>query len=159
MGVPGSSDGEESACNVGELGSTPGLGRSPGEGNYYPLQSSGLENSMDCSPWDHRDWGLRVKITGLSYFHFHFQPKPQIETRRTEGICAPRKVNMNICTESWQEAKCFHIMTHFVFPFCSIPRPLVESVCFLLSENISNFSLLACLSTSTPIEIDYETFL
>ena len=47
-GFPGSSDGKESTCNVGDLGSIPGLGRSPGEGNGYPLQYSGLENSMDC---------------------------------------------------------------------------------------------------------------
>ena len=42
-----------SACNVGDPGSTLGLGRSPGEGKGYPLQYSGLENSMDCivSPW------------------------------------------------------------------------------------------------------------
>ena len=39
--------GKESACNAGDLGSIPGLGRSPGEGNVYPLQYSGLENSMD----------------------------------------------------------------------------------------------------------------
>ena len=38
----------ESACNAGDLGSVPGLGRSPGEGKGYPLQYSGLENSMDC---------------------------------------------------------------------------------------------------------------
>ena len=48
MGFPGSSDGEESACNAGDLGSIPGLGRSPGEGKGYPIQYSGLENSMDC---------------------------------------------------------------------------------------------------------------
>ena len=42
------SAGKESAYNVGDLGSTPGLGRSPGEGKGYPLQYSGLENSMDC---------------------------------------------------------------------------------------------------------------
>ena len=42
------SDSKESACNVGNLGSIPGLGRSPGEGNGYPLQYSGLENSVDC---------------------------------------------------------------------------------------------------------------
>ena len=40
--------GKESACNVGDLGSIPGLGRCPGEGIGYPLQYSGLENSMDC---------------------------------------------------------------------------------------------------------------
>ena len=48
LGFPGNSDGEESTCNVGDLGSIPGLGRFPGEGKDYPLQYSGLENSMDC---------------------------------------------------------------------------------------------------------------
>ena len=47
LGFPGGSDGKESTCNVADLGSIPGLGRSPGEGNSYPLQYSGLENSMD----------------------------------------------------------------------------------------------------------------
>ena len=41
--------------NVGDPGSIPGLGRSPGEGKGYPLQYSGLENSMDCSPWGHKE--------------------------------------------------------------------------------------------------------
>ena len=48
LGFPGGSAGKESACNVGDLGSIPGLGQSPGVGNVYPLQYSGLENSMDC---------------------------------------------------------------------------------------------------------------
>ena len=47
MGFPGGSDSKESACNVGDPGSVPGLGRSPGEGNGNPLQYSCLENSMD----------------------------------------------------------------------------------------------------------------
>ena len=47
-GFPHSSVGKEYACNAGDLGSIHGLGRSPGEGNSYPLQYSGLENSMDC---------------------------------------------------------------------------------------------------------------
>ena len=47
MGVPGGSDGKESACNAGDWGSTPGLGRSPGEGDGKPLQYSCLENFMD----------------------------------------------------------------------------------------------------------------
>ena len=45
---------KKSACNVGYLGSIPGLGRSPGEGKGYPLQYSGLENSMD-SPWGRKE--------------------------------------------------------------------------------------------------------
>ena len=44
----GGLDSKVSACNVGDLGSIPGLGRSRGEGKGYPLQYSGLENSMDC---------------------------------------------------------------------------------------------------------------
>ena len=52
MGFPGGSVGKESACNEGDLGPIPGLGRSPGEGNSNPLQYSGLENSMN--PWAHR---------------------------------------------------------------------------------------------------------
>ena len=46
-GFPGGSDGKESACNAGDLGSIPGLGRSSGEGNGNPLQYSFLEDSMD----------------------------------------------------------------------------------------------------------------
>ena len=45
---PGGSDGKASAYNAGDPGSIPGLGRSPGAGNGYSLQYSGLENSMDC---------------------------------------------------------------------------------------------------------------
>ena len=48
LGFPYGSAGEESACNAGDLGSFPGLGRCPGEGKGYPLQYSGLENSADC---------------------------------------------------------------------------------------------------------------
>ena len=51
MDFPGGSAGTESACNVGDLGSIPGLGRSPLEGIGYPLQYSGLGNSMDCVVW------------------------------------------------------------------------------------------------------------
>ena len=47
LGFPSGSDGKESTCNAGYLGSVPGLGRSPGKGSSYPLQYSGLENSMD----------------------------------------------------------------------------------------------------------------
>ena len=47
MGFPGSSAGEEPTFSSGDSSSIPGLGRSPGKGNDYPLQHSGLENSMD----------------------------------------------------------------------------------------------------------------
>ena len=64
LGFPGGSAGKESTCNAGDLGSIPGLGRSPGEGKDYPLQYSGLENSMDrivC--------GIAKSRTRLSNFH------------------------------------------------------------------------------------------
>ena len=48
LGFPCGSAGEESACNAGDLGSIPGLERSPGEGNGYPLQYPGLKNYIDC---------------------------------------------------------------------------------------------------------------
>ena len=51
MGFPAASDGKESACSVGDLGSVPRLGRSPGEENGYPLQCSCLENSMGRGAW------------------------------------------------------------------------------------------------------------
>ena len=50
-GFPGGSDGKASTCNVGDLGSIPGLGRSPGEGNDNPLQYSCLKNSMNGGAW------------------------------------------------------------------------------------------------------------
>ena len=64
---PCGSTGKESACNAGDLGSIPGLGRSPGEGKGYPLQYSGLENSMDCIVH-----GVAKSQTRLSDFHFTF---------------------------------------------------------------------------------------
>ena len=48
LGFPCGSADKDSTYNAGDLGSIPGLERSPGEGNRYPLQYSGLENSMDC---------------------------------------------------------------------------------------------------------------
>ena len=57
-GFAGGSDSKESACSVGDLGSTPGLGRSPGEGKGYPLQYSCRENSMDGGAWQVTVHGL-----------------------------------------------------------------------------------------------------
>ena len=79
-GFPGGSAGNETACNVGDLGSIPGMGRSPGEWSGYPLQYSGLENSMDYSPWSCKESDITeqlslshvqekfVKWTNLKYY-------------------------------------------------------------------------------------------
>ena len=68
LGFPGGLACKESTCNVGDLGSIPGLG-SPREGNGYFLQYSGLESSMDCIV--HR---VAKSWTRLSDFHFHEMP-------------------------------------------------------------------------------------
>ena len=62
-GFPGSSAGKESACNVGDVGLIPGLGRSPGEGNGNPLQCSCLENSMDRGAWQATVHGVEKSWT------------------------------------------------------------------------------------------------
>ena len=67
MGFPGSSPGKECACNAQDLGSICELEISPGEGNSYPLQDSGLENFMDCIVH-----GVAKSQTRLSHFHFHW---------------------------------------------------------------------------------------
>ena len=67
LGFPCGSAGKESTCSEGDLGLIPGLGIFPGEGNSYPLQYSGLENSMDCI-----GQGVEKSWTRLSNFHFQF---------------------------------------------------------------------------------------
>ena len=64
LGFPCGSAAEEFACNAGDLGSMPGLGRSPEEGKGYPLSYSGLENAMDCIVH-----GVAKSWTRLSDFH------------------------------------------------------------------------------------------
>ena len=70
---PGGSEAKASACNAGDLGSTPGWGRSPGEGNVNPLQYSCLENPMDGGAWWATVHGVTKSQTQLSDFTFTFQ--------------------------------------------------------------------------------------
>ena len=67
-GFPCGSVGKEAACNAGDLSLLPGLGRFLGGGNGYALQCSGLENSMDYSPWGGKESDMTER---LSLFHFH----------------------------------------------------------------------------------------
>ena len=77
LGFPCGSPSKESTCKAGDLGSMPGLGRSPGEGKGYPLQYSSLENSMDYSPWsskesDMKEWlSLFFILDILSFWTSH----------------------------------------------------------------------------------------
>ena len=86
LGFPGDLAGKKSACSTGDLGSFPGLGRSPGEWKGYPLQYSGLEDCMDCMVH-----GVTKSRTRLSDFHFTSllgcnQDKPQAICQEAQGI-------------------------------------------------------------------------
>ena len=74
-----------SSSSVGDLGSIPGLGRSPGEGKGYPLQYCGLENSMDCIHGIYRSWGPKSK-TRLSNFQFQHKTEARYSSCHT---CVP----------------------------------------------------------------------
>ena len=98
------SAGKESACNVGELGSIPGLGRSPREGKDYPLQYSGLKNSMDCIVH-----GVTENQTQLSNFHFYIQslssvsPSSKIYQESTPSFVSPHcplELSFQTCLKS-----------------------------------------------------------
>ena len=84
MGFSDGSAGKESTCNAGDLDSIPGLGRSPGEGKGYPLQYSGLENSMDYIA--HR---VTRSWTRLSDFE-----KKKRESRVTKYLLRPKLAHM-----------------------------------------------------------------
>ena len=70
---PGGSDGEEYACDVGDPGSIPGLGRSLEEGNGYPLHYFCLENSMDRGAWQATIHGVTKSQTPLKQLSMHAQ--------------------------------------------------------------------------------------
>ena len=112
-GFPDSSAGKESACSAGDLGSIPGLGRSPGEGKGYPLQYSRLENSMDCMV--HGVAKSRIRLSDF-HFHFHFEDRergpldsgswevPQFTANRQFTAVSSLHQNRDIspmCTRNW----------------------------------------------------------
>ena len=81
MGFPSSSVGKESACNAGDVGLFPGLGRYPGEGNGNTLQHSCLENPMDRGAW-------QATVHGVSRVRHDLATKPPLATctQPTEGF-------------------------------------------------------------------------
>ena len=107
LGFSCSSAVKQSACNVGDLDSIPGLGRSPGEGKGYLPQYSGLENSMGCIVQ-----GVPKTWTQLNEFHFHFIPLSMI-------ISSPVYVAAN-GTSSFFMAELYSIVYtpfHLLHPF------------------------------------------
>ena len=85
QGFPGGSDGKESACSVGDPGSIPGAGRSPGEGNGNPLQYSCLENPMDREAWQATVHEVTKSQKQLRDFtHFQMRGEGSKEERKQE---------------------------------------------------------------------------
>ena len=80
LGFPGGLAGNESACSAGDLGSIPGLGISPGEGNGNPLQYSCLENSMNRGPWQATVCVVPKSQTQLRDFHTVTEQRRTINT-------------------------------------------------------------------------------
>ena len=74
LGFPCGSDGKESTRSVGDLGSIPGLGISPGEEKGYPLQCSGLEKSMDCTVHGVAEGQIRVSDIDLHFLLLYVCP-------------------------------------------------------------------------------------
>ena len=105
LGFPDNSVGKESTCNAGDLGSIPGLGRSPGEGKGYPLQYSGLENSMDCIVH-----GVSKSRTWLSNFHFFFTFSGHIKKGKKKEVKLICMIHFNII-----QPKCYNFNTYSIF--------------------------------------------
>jgi len=95
--------GNESGCKAGDLGSVPELGRSPGEGNHYPLQYSGLEKSMDGGAW---------------------QGSQRVGPR---GPCSPKESDMTEQLHFHFQCVCFHV-TVSIHPTLFFPRCAHKSV-------------------------------
>ena len=100
LGFPGGSAGKESACNVEDLGLIPGLGRSPGEGKGCSLQYSGLENSMDYSPWGHRvrhDWGTFTSLSRGTWKDVGIVSKSMQLYHSSLFLCCQMELSLWVC--------------------------------------------------------------
>ena len=120
---PGGSDGKEPACNAGDRGSVPGLGKSPGEGNGNPLQYSYLENPMDRGAWWATVQGVAKSQTRLNDFYF---------TGRTLSTCAHLPVSSK--RHCWISGPTLYLITShyiiyswmwFCFPLTSLTYLLI----------------------------------
>ena len=126
LGFPGGSEGKASACNVGDLGSIPGSGRSPGEGNGNPLQDSCLENPMDRGVWwatVHRVAKSRTRLSDFTslqwtYYskilyssHQHFKNYSVFKAKITGLYCSITNRTKILLFDIW----IFSVYTDFYF--------------------------------------------
>ena len=118
----GGSDGKESACSVGELGSLPGLRKHPEEGNGNPCQYSGLENSMDRGTWQATVHGITKSWTWLNSY-------------RVIGICSKQ---ISVCRSKFEMIWVRHLSYYLnaIVPLMSTATPTSMPVISRLLRNL-----------------------
>ena len=131
MGFPGGSAGQKSACNAGDLGSIPGLGRSPGDGKGYPLQYSGLENSTDCIVH-----GVTKSRIRLSNFHV------------TSMTLA--KVKSKLKQEPQELPDYLHLPISLITPLSPSCQLLILRNCHSLVKSANQLGLMPSLEPREP---------
>ena len=128
-GFPGGSDSIESTCNAGHLGSIPGSGRSPGEGNGYPLQYSCLENPKERGAWWVTAHGFAKTQLSDEHTHTHHIPRPHSENASlTYRLHVPKYIKT--CLEEFLSASLApYISANFTSAVC-----LVTTKCYKKQE-------------------------
>ena len=131
-GFLGGSESEESACNAGDLGSIPGIGKSPAERNDNPLQYSWMENSMDRGAWWATVYGVAKSRTWLSDWHTdtqtHTHPSCVVHRRLSGNVCWEKSVN-----SSWHLPRSHTACSPLLFPIlkCYNCKAVMESCAVL----------------------------
>ena len=160
---PGGSDSKVSAYNAGDLGSIPGLGRSPGEGNGNPLQDSCLENSMDGGAWWATVHGVTKSRTRLSDFTFTFTSPIFIAAvftiaktwKQTEGPLTDEWINKMWCTYTMEY---YSAIKNEIMPLVAT---WMELEMIILSEvrqrQISSYHSLCAILKNDTNELIYKT--
>ena len=131
--------GIESACSVGDWGLIPGLGRSPGEGNVYPLQYSGLENSMDCSMGSQRvrhDWATFTFTIRREMASTEPERRKLCEDRQRMEWCCHKPRNV------WSHQKLSEVKDSFLEPSQGCGCPSISVLDFQHPEPQENTFLL-----------------
>ena len=137
QGFPGGSADRESACKVGDLGSIPGLGRFPGEGNGYSLQYSGLENSMDCIVlgWQRvrHNWVIFIFFSLFSSLvSLEMIPYPQVPAPWPPWAWVVQPVKFSTClllSETKKRQKLHLEKSLRIFTFCLTSNHSVLFLC------------------------------
>ena len=142
MGFPGGSAGKESACKARDLGSVPGLGRSPAEGKGYPLQYSGLENSMDCVVH-----GVAKSQTWLSNFHFTSMKLIQIRCQKSsiDNLRWARNVEWRV-SQAWGRGE----------DLLKEREPLCEMICLWKTVLVVTWGQIIKVKTESQVLISPE---